>query len=72
MSNYQEYLKQIDELSKKAEAARKEELSAAISDIKAKIKAFGLTAADLGLEPRKPREAKKDGAVGKVLIDVSP
>jgi DNA-binding protein H-NS len=55
MSNYQEYLKQIEELSKKAEAARKEETSSVIADIKAKIKAFGLTAEDLGLEVKKTR-----------------
>lgn len=55
MSNYLEYLKQIDELTKKAEAARKEERGAAIADVKAKIKAFGLTAEDLGLSPRAAR-----------------
>lgn len=53
MSNYQEYLRQIEELSKKAESARKEETASVIADIKAKIKAFGLTAADLGLAERK-------------------
>ena len=65
MSNYQEYLKQIEELTKKAETARKEEVSAAIADIKAKIKAFGLTAADVGLEPKKPREGVKAAVPAK-------
>lgn len=55
MSNYLEYMKQIDELTKKAEAARKEERGAAIADIKAKIKAFGFTAEELGLAERAPR-----------------
>lgn len=53
MSNYQEYLRQIEELTRKAESARKEETASVIADIKAKIKAFGLTAADLGLAERK-------------------
>jgi len=53
LSNYQEYLKQIEELTKKAESARKEETASVIADIKAKIKAFGLTAVDLGLAERK-------------------
>ncbi|MEN9313775.1 MAG: hypothetical protein RIS35_168 [Pseudomonadota bacterium] len=55
MSNYIEYMKQIDELTKKAEAARKEERGAAIADIKAKIKAFGFTADELGLVEKAPR-----------------
>ena len=55
MSNYLDYLKQIDELTKKAEAARREERGAAIADIKAKIKAFGLTAEDVGLVERASR-----------------
>ena len=72
MSNYQEYLKQIEELTKKAETARKEEVSAAIADIKAKIKAFGLTAADVGLEPKKPREAAKAAAPAKAAAKKGP
>jgi DNA-binding protein H-NS len=55
MSNYIEYMKQIDELTKKAEAARKEERGAAIAEIKAKIKAFGFTAEDLGLAEKSAR-----------------
>ena len=61
MSNYLEYLKQIDELTKKADAARKEERGAAVVDIKAKIKAFGLTAEDLGLT-EKPKRTRAPGA----------
>lgn len=49
MTTYREYLAQIAELQKKAEAARSAELSAVIADIKAKIAEHGLSAADLGL-----------------------
>lgn len=55
MSNYHDYLKQIEDLKAKAESARKEETSAVIADIKQKIRLYGLSAADLGLADRKPR-----------------
>jgi DNA-binding protein H-NS len=63
MSNYHDYLKQIEELTKKAETARREETTAVIADIKQKIKQFNLTAADIGLAAREPRAAK--GAAAK-------
>lgn len=49
MATYSELVKQIEELQRKAEDARKTELSAAISEVKALIEKFGLTASDLGL-----------------------
>ncbi len=72
MTTFREYQNQIEELQKKAAAARKEELSTTIRDIKKKIAEFGLTAADLGFAPapaprRGPRGAAKAAAsaVGK-------
>jgi DNA-binding protein H-NS len=62
MSNYRDYLKQIEELTRKAEAARREETAAAIADIKQKIRQFGLTAEDVGLAARAPRGATKTAA----------
>jgi DNA-binding protein H-NS len=62
MSIYLDYLKQIDELTKKAEAARREERGAAIADIKTKVKAFNLTADDLGLGERAPRRGRRPAA----------
>lgn len=52
---YHEYLKQIEDLQKKAESVRREEIAAAIADIRQKIKLYGLTPDDLGLGERKPR-----------------
>lgn len=55
MSNYHDYLKQIEDLKAKAESARKEETAAVIADIKQKIRLYGLSAADVGLAEKKPR-----------------
>ena len=48
MSNYAELMKQAHALMAEAEQKRKEELSNAIADIKAKMKELGITVADLG------------------------
>ncbi|HPU52953.1 MAG TPA: H-NS histone family protein [Burkholderiaceae bacterium] len=57
---YREYQNQIEELQRKAAAARKEEVGSTIRDIKKKIAEFGLTAADLGLAaPAAPRRAAR-------------
>jgi len=48
MSTYAELKAQAEALLAQAEQARKQELAAVIQDIKAKMKEFGLTAADLG------------------------
>lgn len=48
MSNYAELMKQAQALMAEAEQKRKEERSNAIADIKAKMKALGITVADLG------------------------
>jgi DNA-binding protein H-NS len=45
---YEQILKQIDTLQQQAEKLRQQELSGVISRIQVAIKAYGLTAADLG------------------------
>jgi DNA-binding protein H-NS len=48
MASYSELMAQAQNLMAQAEQARKDELAAVIADIKAKMKQFGITAADLG------------------------
>ena len=48
MSTYIELKAQADAMMARAEEARKQELSVVIQDIKAKMKEYGLTVADLG------------------------
>lgn len=50
MSNYIETMKQVELLKAEAEKLKKAETLIAIEDIKAKIKLYGITAKDLGLE----------------------
>ena len=48
MATYSELMAQAQKLMAEAEQARKNELSSAIADIKAKMKQYGITVADLG------------------------
>ncbi len=48
MATYSELMAQAQALMAQAEQARKAELAAVIADIKAKMKEYGITAADLG------------------------
>lgn len=48
MANYAELMAQAQALMAQAEVARKEELSNVVADIKAKMKQFGISVADLG------------------------
>ena len=48
MANYSELMAQAQALMAQAEQARKAELADAIADIKAKMKQYGITVADLG------------------------
>lgn len=48
MATYSELMAQAQKLMAQAEQARKDELSSVIADIKAKMKQFGITVADLG------------------------
>lgn len=48
MATYSELMAQAQNLMAQAEQARKNEISSVIADIKAKMKQFGITTADLG------------------------
>lgn len=59
MATYLELKEQAEKLLAQAEQMREQEIADAISDIKGKIKAYGLTAQDLGLAPSGPGRAGK-------------
>lgn len=63
MATYAEIQAQILRLQQEAETLRKNELTAIIEDVKAKVAQFGLTARDLGLDTaaRRGRKAKGRG-----------
>ncbi len=70
MASYQEILSQIEELKLKAKEARKQEMSATISEIKRMMAEYGITLEDLGGKSGKGRarggNAKyRDPASGK-------
>lgn len=48
MANYSELMAQAQALMAQAEQARKSELASTVADIRAKMKEFGITVADLG------------------------
>lgn len=48
MATYSELMAQAQKLMAEAEQARKNELASVIADIKAKMKQYGITVADLG------------------------
>ncbi|MBX3608551.1 MAG: H-NS histone family protein [Hydrogenophaga sp.] len=48
MATYSELMAQAQSLMAQAEQARKDELAGVITDIKAKMKQYGITVADLG------------------------
>ncbi len=59
---YEQLIKQIDGLQQQAEKMRQQELSGVISRIQVAIKAYGLTAADLGFAAAgAPRAASMPG-----------
>ncbi len=60
MANYAELMAQAQALMAQAEQARKNELASVIADIKAKMKEFGITVADLGgaASGKKPAKSK--------------
>ncbi len=73
MSNqsYDELMAKIAELQQQAEAVRRAELDAVITDVRAKIKKYNLSAADIGLagpaarRSARPATAKMKIAPGK-------
>ncbi len=52
MSSYQEILSQIEDLKRKAEDVRQQEMAGAIAEIKRLMAQFGITSDDLGLSNR--------------------
>lgn len=66
MSTYAELKAQAEKLFQEAESMRKQELAAVIAEIKAKMKEFNLTAADLGgvasTGVRKAAKSKSDAS----------
>jgi DNA-binding protein H-NS len=59
VATYLELKAQAEDLLAQAERMREQEIANAISDIKEKIRLYGLTAQDLGLAPSGPRRAGK-------------
>lgn len=59
MATYSELMAEAQKLMAQAEQARKDELSSVIADIKAKMKQFGITAADLGAASAGGKKAGK-------------
>lgn len=64
MASYSELMAQAQILMAQAEQARKDELSSVIADIKAKMKQFGISVADLGgtTAAKKPAKSKSVSA----------
>lgn len=60
MATYSELMAQAQALMAQAEQTRKDELASVIADIKAKMKQYGITVADLGgaVGTKKPAKSK--------------
>ena len=65
MATYREYLGQIEDLQKKATAARKAEMDNALREVRRLVAEFGLTAKDIGLEKGPAKAAAKPGRPGR-------
>jgi len=66
--SYDELMSRIAELQQQAEALRRSELDAAIADVRAKIKKYNLSAADLGLSGAPKQRTARPAAAAKVKI----
>ncbi len=66
--SYDELMTKIAELQQQAEAVRRSELEAVIADIRAKIKKYDLSAADLGLTVSPGRRATRSAVAPKTKI----
>lgn len=62
MASYSELMAQAKNLMEQAEHARKSELSSVIADLKAKMKQYGITGADLGLTGGARKSVKSKSA----------
>jgi len=68
VTTYLELKEQAEKLLAEAERVREQEISGAIADIKEKIRAYGLTAEDLGLaRPSGPGRAGRAKAIGPAI-----
>jgi DNA-binding protein H-NS len=65
MANYSELMAQAQALMAQAEQARKSELASVVAEIKAKMKQFGITTADLGGAGAKGATKSKSKAPAK-------
>ena len=57
MPSYSDLMNQAQALMAQAEQVRKQELASVINEIKAKMKEYGITVADLGASAGAPRKA---------------
>ncbi len=62
MATYKELKQKIAELEHQAEAARKQEISNAVAEIKAKMAEYGITGADLGFSGKAKGRGKSTAA----------
>lgn len=65
MATYSELMAQAQALMSQAEQARKSELASVIADIKAKMKQYGISVADLGGASSATKKAGKSKAAAK-------
>lgn len=65
MATYKELTEKIETLQREAEQARQGEIAHAIADIKAKMKEYSITVADLGLNGAKKATKSKDPVAAK-------
>jgi DNA-binding protein H-NS len=66
--SYDELMAKIAELQQQAEAVRRAELEEVISDVRAKIKKYNLSASDVGLAGGAARRSGRPPAAAKVKI----
>lgn len=70
MSSYQEILSQIEDLKRKAEDVRQQEMAGAIAEIKRLMAQFGISGDDLGFSGRPSMtKAKNRGSVAAKYRD---
>lgn len=69
MSSYQEILSQIEDLKRKAEDVRQQEMAGAIAEIKRLMSQFGISSDDLGFTGRGAAKGKSRGIVAAKYRD---
>jgi len=68
---YEEILEEIEALKEKAEIIRQNEIAAVIEDVRAKIKAYSLTARDLGLSVSDAGRSQRAAVIARYRDPVS-